>query len=516
MATATKTRARRPRKASPPSTRPATLGPWVCAWIERFLVHAEGDYLGQPFRLRAWQKGFIWRAYELLPDGGRRYDRALLGLPKGNGKTELAAAIALAELAGPVCFAGWTAAGVPLAPVARVSPDIPIAAASFEQADTLFKAAKTMVQQGPLEQFFECFDTTIMPKQGSGSMYRVAAVAGTNDGRRPTFFVGDELHEWEGRKERVYTVLSNGRAKRADAWELAISTAGWDRASLLGQLYELGKRGTDDRFLFVWYEFPEDADLTTEPGRRAAIIAGNPAAGDFLPLENIERRFHELGPTKEHEFRRYYGNQWWNAPERWLPHGMWEACADVIRTPPPDGARVALGFDGSYSRDSTALVGATLEEKPHLFVVQAWERPAGASEDWRVNIPDVEASIAKACEQWDVVGVGCDPFRWQRTISVLLEAGLPVVEWPSHTAARMAPACAQFEDAVQSRLLTHDGHARMAEHLSNCVVKIDSRGKRITKVHKDSERRIDLAVGGVIAFDMAVRNAEPKARWRLL
>jgi hypothetical protein len=65
------------------------LGPQVCKWIERFLVHSEGDFYGQPFRLIDFHRRFIWRAYELKPDGSRRYKRALLGLLKGNGKTGL-------------------------------------------------------------------------------------------------------------------------------------------------------------------------------------------------------------------------------------------------------------------------------------------------------------------------------------------------------------------------------------------------------------------------------------------
>ena len=312
MATATKTRAsRRSKRARVAAAAPPSLGRWVCRWIESCLVHAEGDFLGQPFRLRPWQKAFIWRAYELLPDGSRRYDRALLGLPKGNGKTELAAAIGLAELAGPVCFNGWAAPGVPAPPVPRTSPDVPIAAASFDQADTLFGAAKAMVEHGPLAQLFECYETEIMPKEGAGTgtLYRVAAVAGTNDGRRPTFFVADEVHEWDGRKERVHLVLSNGRAKRADGWELSISTAGWDLGSLLGRLHEVGQSGRDPRFLFVWCQAPDDwageLEEPTEAMIDAAIRAANPAAGDFLPLENIRRRYHELGAGKRHEFERY-------------------------------------------------------------------------------------------------------------------------------------------------------------------------------------------------------------------
>jgi phage terminase large subunit-like protein len=92
--------------SSKPKSKPKTPalapsdGARVCRWIERHCVLGEGDYFGQPFRLRPWQRRFLYRLYELNPDGTRRYRRALLGLPKGNGKTPLAAAIAAYELCG--------------------------------------------------------------------------------------------------------------------------------------------------------------------------------------------------------------------------------------------------------------------------------------------------------------------------------------------------------------------------------------------------------------------------------
>lgn len=487
--------------------RSPTLGPWICAWIEQNLVHSEGDYYGQPFRLKKFQKAFIWRAYELNEDGSRKHKRVLLGLPKGNGKTELGAALAVCELAGPVVFDGWNGKEKPKAK-RRLAPDIPVAAASFEQADTLFGSAKTMISQGPLAPLFDCFDTEILPKQGPGRLYRVAAAAGTNDGRRPTFFVADELHEWEGKKERVHLVLSNGRAKRTDAWELSISTAGWNSESLLGRLYRYGRkveaREVDDpTFLMQWVEAGKDYDLSDPRQLREAIIEASPAAGSFVSVDDIEQRFSEV---PEHEGRRYYLNQWTASPERWLPVGAWESLEAEGEV--EEGEQIAIGFDGSYSADSTAIVGATIEERPHLFVIDAWEKPEEAGDDWRVNILDVEQTLRDACVKWNVEAIACDPHRWQRTLQVLLEEGLPIVEWPSHTPARMVPACAQFQDAVMEERLTHDGDERFAKHVSNCVLKIDSRGPRITKDHKASKQHIDLAVAGVIAYDMVVRNTD--------
>lgn len=485
-----------------------SLGHGVADWMERALVHGEGDYYGKPFRLRSWQRSIVVRAYELRPDGSRRYDRALVGFPKGQGKTELAGAFAVAEFAGPVAFAGWDKNGDPIG-TQRVSPDIPVAAASFEQANLVFGAARVMIREGRLREFCEIYDTEIILKGRPGRLYRVAAMAGTNDGGKPTFWVADELHEWTGNKERVHLVLSNNRAKRKDAWELAITTAGWDITSLLGKLYTHGKRVQsgevqDDAFLFIWHEVPAGEINTPELLERAIRIA-NPAVGDFLPFESVRARY---GQIQEFEFRRYNLNQWVAAPERWLGIEEWESRA-VTRIVEP-GERITLGFDGSYARDATALVGCTLDG--HLFVIGCWEKPAQAKDDWRVKVEEVEEKIREACRTWDVALVGCDPALWQQSIQKLADEGLPVVEWPSHQPARMVPACAQFYDGVTQGTLTHDGDERLARHIAHCVVKIDSRGPRITKDHKDSMRHIDLAVAAVIAYDLALR--QRGAGWR--
>src|SRR6266576_3278879 len=118
-------------KSKPRAKKRLSLGRLVGAWIEQNLVHGEGDYFGQPFLLqRPWQWDMLEGCYALLADESRRYDEVLNGLPKGQGKTPLAAAIACAEFAGPVVFDGWVAQGNPVG-IARRSPDIPVAAVSY-------------------------------------------------------------------------------------------------------------------------------------------------------------------------------------------------------------------------------------------------------------------------------------------------------------------------------------------------------------------------------------------------
>ena len=188
----------------------ASNGGRVVKFIENFCVHGEGDFYGAPFKLDLWQKQLIYNLYELNEDRSRKYREALVGVPKGNGKSQLAAAIGLYELLG----------------AGTVSPLVTVAAASFEQADLVFGTMRTMCEQSPyLKNVTEVFNNSIGVKKGPGRVFRVAAKAGTADGGRNSAFIADEIHEWSTPNlQRVHYVLSNNTAKRKDSLILNITT----------------------------------------------------------------------------------------------------------------------------------------------------------------------------------------------------------------------------------------------------------------------------------------------------
>jgi phage terminase large subunit-like protein len=171
-----------------------------------------------------------------------------------------------------------------------------------------------------------------------------------------------------------------------------------------------------------------------------------------------------------------------------------------------------LGFDGAWKGDVTALVACTLDGR--LEVVAMWERPRG-DDEWRVPIQQVEETIKETCKHYDVIEIVCDPYRWERSLEILEEEGLPMTEFPQNP-QRMVPACQKFYDAVIDKQVRHDGDARLERHLNNCEVKIDHRGARIVKDNKSSSRHIDLAVAAVMAYDRATQNepGEPLIQWR--
>jgi phage terminase large subunit-like protein len=141
-------------------------------------------------------------------------------------------------------------------------------------------------------------------------------------------------------------------------------------------------------------------------------------------------------------------------------------------------------------------------------LVKAWEKPVDADDLWRVDIQDAEFEIAKFCGRYKVREVACDPFRWQRSMEVLQDQGIPIVEYPSTSARRMVQSCARFFDAVTEARLTHDGDPLVARHFTNAVIKIDNLGPRIVKENRNSNRRIDAAVAAVIAYDRASAKIE--------
>jgi len=485
-----------------------TLGDDVAAWIETFCVHGPGDILGQPVELTRDERMFLKRAYEIDAEGNRVIRRAVRGLPKGSRKTEFAAWVALAEMAGPVRFGEWNDTERGWKPKgARVTdPYVVCAASTYEQADLLFAAARACITEGVLDGFFDCFDKEIQFKDGPGLLVRVPAVAGANDGLRPTFCVFDETHEWTGNKQRVHLVLENGLAKRAGAWSLSITTAGNPKVeSVALSQYEYGKRVkgeeiADPGFLFDWRESSVSLDdLEDAEKLEKAVRQANPEP--WKRRDDIVRRFREI-PL--HEFARYHLNAWSEPDEeRWLPPGAWDGLQTEQQI--PDGTPIVLGFDGSYSGDSTALVAATVSETPHLFVLGLWEHPGG-NVAWTVDHDAVEATVMDAFRRFQVVEMSADPPYWSQQLARWAElyGEDRVLAFNTAVRKRMAEACSSFYQAVVADAVSHDGHNGMARHIDNAVLKETAQGAYITKEDKSSPRKIDAAIAAVIAYNRAV------------
>lgn len=492
------------------------LGQIVANWIEANLVHGEGDFWGEPFKLDEFQRHIISRLY--LTDAQtfqRLVRKALIILPKGTGKTEMVAAIMLAELCGPVSVLDGK-------PARRKSPNIPIAAASYGQSDRLFGAAASMASHkaSGISPYVKVFEHEIRLAEGPGKMFRVAAVGGTNDGGLPTAFGADEVHEWQlPAVRRVHLVIGNSLAKRSAGLELNISTP--DDAqpdSLLGGLVAHGEQVasgevTDPTFLYVRYSAKGNYDLDKPKELRAAIREATPAS--WVDIDRVAQRY-EVDHIPRHEFERYHLARFVRPEKAWIPEGKWAPLAKSRKI--REDEDVVLGFDGAYNRDAAALVASTTDG--YVSVLKNWERPDKAPEDWHVPRSEVKAEVKKAFERFNVVEMAADPRRWTEELDEWVETygERIVVAFPTNSPARMAPACARFYAAVISgEGLTHDGDPSLSRHLHNAIVKEHPDGAYIVKETRDSPRRINLAMAAVVAYERAMWHAsntsEPLMAW---
>ena len=475
---------------------PGSDGGFVADFIEACCRVTKGPGAGDLISLRPWQRTLLEDLFELRADGRRRYRRGLIGLPRKNGKSALGAGIAL-----------WS-----LIASGEIGGEVYSCAGDRDQARIVFAMARQMVEMEPaLAKRVRVFKDVIEFGQ-TNSIYKVlSSEAFTKEGLNPSCVIFDEVHVQPN--DELWNVMNLGSGTRADPLVLGITTAGVKSDasggdSICYRLYQHGKRvaagdADDDSFFFKWWE----PAAGTEADWRDPVVwaEANPAYADFLFEEDFVA---SAKTTPENEFRTKRLNQWVSSTQAWLAQGVWDDLADPDREV-PDGAEIVLGFDGSYNNDSTGLVGCTVEEEPHLFLIEAWEKVDHPDDpDWQVPRGEVMEAIRRACQRWDVREAAMDPYRWEREMQDLSEEGWPIIEWPTSSPARMVPACAKFYDAAMQGRLTHDGNPRLARHIDNAVLKVDGKGPRIVKDHKHSPRKIDLAVCAVVAHDRATFAAD--------
>jgi len=446
---------------------------------------------GQLLQFRPWQRMLHRHILARRADGRLRHRQALVGLARKNGKSADGAVLGVG--------------GLVLGPQGG---EVYSCAADKEQARIVFGTARRMVELDPELSGLLKLYRDVIEYPATGSVYRVlSAEAFTKEGLNPHLVVFDEVHAQPNRE--LWDVMALAMGARREPLMVGITTAGvktdpTGQDSLCYSLYQYGQRVAsgeieDPSFFMAWFEPSDpDADHRLESTWRQA----NPGFDDLVAAEDFAS---SVLRTPEAEFRTKRCNQWVSAAHTWLPAGAWDACEEprVI----PAGAEVVLGFDGSFSNDSTALVVVADGEKPHVDVVECWEKPQTEGDGWRVPIVEVEDAIRQACRRWQVREIVCDPFRWARTYQILEDEGLPVVEFPQ-SPQRMVPATQRFYEAVLNRTVTHSGDPRLARHLGNCVLKVDQRGSRLAKDSKNSPRKIDLAVAAVMALDRASQAVE--------
>lgn len=468
------------------------------AWCKRHLIQSVDQWAGQPLELEPFQLEVVEEAVAKTGDGFR-WKTLVLILPRKNGKTALLAAYALFRLLTD-----------------KGQPEILLAAASDKQAGRLFDAVCSFVYQNPELQehvHLRAYTGEISRRDGGGKIFRMASDPATLHGYNPSLVVCDELHAWTKPSQRKgWAALTTGGGGRRLTQVVVISTAGSAeerKEGILGQLLDANEeageleqrpgltisRNEGARVVVFNYSAP-----TNDPTDIDSLLLANPAS--WIGAEYLQAQAESPELTSA-ELLQLHGNVWAASSKAWLPAGAWDELADQWHGV-PDGAQICLGFDGSYNRDATALVGCTVGENPHVFVVGVWERPTGAA-GWVVPRDEVEATVERALERWNVLELACDPPGWHAEIGRWAETygTPPVIEVPTNNRATMSEMCSRLYTAIVNQGVSHDGNPRLAAHMANAMVKETPDGAYITKGDRHSSRKIDLAVAAVLAFGRA-------------
>jgi phage terminase large subunit-like protein len=493
------------------------------------LTHTKGVFAGQPFRLRPWQRRILERLFHTGPDGRRVYRQCLLMLPRKNGKTELAAALALYFL----LFDGEPGA------------EVYSAAADKDQAALVFHVAAQMIRndQELLAQCELVDSQKRIVHRASGSFYRaISAEAYSKHGFNASAVIYDELHAAPNRE--LWDVLTTSQGARDQPLMLAISTAGYDRHSILWELYAHAQKvrdtpSLDPSFLPIVYEAPVDADWTDERVWRAA----NPALGDFRSLEEMRiacARAKEI-PAQENTFRRLYLNQWTEQAARWISMTSWDACHDpTFDRARLRGRRCYVGMDLSSTTDLTAIVavfpddtGSGFDVLAQFFVpadnlAERVRRDRVPYDQWArdgflvatpgnvVDYEYVRQTLGAWGREFQVREIAFDKWNAIDLVTRLqAQDGFACVQIDQGFAALSGPT-KSLEAAVLSRALRHDGHPVLRWNLSNIAVDQDALGNlKLSK--KVSTDRIDGASALVNAIHRRdYLAAEPRPNYSMI
>lgn len=408
-------------------------------------------------------------------------------LPRGQGKSGIAAAIALHHI---------FMSGIEGARCAIVAQDERSATRLLKTAIRMIELDEELAARAVVYR-----DRVEIPGSDSVLM-ALPAEAHRVEGEDLSLAILDEVG-FMPKATFEAAILSTGKRGDGVGKVLAIGTPSPSKFREISPLWDLVVRGRAEQAPdFRLVEYGADPKLPIDDP--ATWAAANPAFGDWLTEKAIRAQLPPI--TRELEFRRARLGQWVeSSSEPAFPPEAWKACArDGVRIPP--GSRVVLALDGSVNGDSTAIVVGSVSSKPHFQIGGLWEPSKDGGE---VNHLEVEDRIRELAEVYKVVEVTADPFRWQRSLQVLEEEGLPVSQFPQ-TPRRITPATTDVRAAVNGGLLTHGNEPDFNKHVLRASLEETTRGMKLTKPSKSE--KIDLSVCLVMAYSRCSWLASPKQR----
>lgn len=484
------------------------------------LRHTKGKWAGTRFWLLPWQEQLIRDIFGVVkPDGNRQFRTAFVEIPKKNGKSELAAAVALYLLYADN----------------EPSAEVYGAAADRQQASIVFDVANQMVQMTPaLMKRSKIMGATkrIVNYSNAGFYQVLSAEVGTKHGLNVSGLVFDELHAQP--TPHLYNVLTKGSGDaREQPLFFLITTAGTDRNSICYAIHTKAKdilenRRVDASFYPVIYGIEDDDDWSDEENWKKA----NPSLGYTIPLDRVRDAYREASqnPAEENVFRQLRLCQWVTSTVRWIPDHIYEQGNRPIDLESLKGRECYGGLDLSSSGDITAFVlmfPPRSETEPYYMLPFFWvpedtiplrvKRASVPYDVWVrqgylmstegnvIHYGFIEKVIEQLGELYHIREIAFDRWGAVQMVQNLDGAGFTVV--PIGQGYRdMSPPTKAFYELLMKGEIIHGGNPVMRWMAGNVVVETDPAGN-IKPTKAKSAEKIDGIVAAIMALDRCIRNA---------
>ena len=485
------------------------------------LCHTKGIWDGKPFWLLPWQEQIIRDIFGVVDSKGiRQFRTAYVEIPKKNGKSELAAAVALYLL---------YADNEPAAEVYG-------AAADRQQASIVFDVARRMVEKSPaLAKRTKLLPSTkrIVNYSNAGFYQVLSAEVGTKHGLNVSGLVFDEVHTQPNR--HLYDVLTKGSGDaREQPLYFLITTAGTDRESICYELHckaldILSDKKIDPTFYPAVFGLQDNEDWTQEKNWYKA----NPSLGMTIKIDQVRQWFQEANdnPAEENVFKQLRLNMWVSSLTRFIPEQVYDLGNKPIDMEALKGRDCYAGLDLSSTGDITALVlmfpprdetenyimlpffwipGDTIPIRVKRASVpyDVWKRQGylQATEGNVIHYGFIEKTIEDLGAQYNIREIAFDRWGATQITQDLEDMGFTVVPF-GQGYKDMSPPTKEFYKLLMEGRIQHGGQPVMRWMAGNVVVDTDPAGN-IKPTKQKSAEKIDGIVAAIMALDRCIRHED--------
>lgn len=484
------------------------------------LKHTKGKWDGKPFLLLPWQEQIVRDIFGIVrPDGKRQFRSAYIEIPKKNGKSELAAAIALYLLYGD----------------GEASAEVYGCANDRNQASIVFDVAKRMVEKSPAllrRSKIAAATKRIVNYRNAGFYQVLSAETGTKHGLNISGLVFDEIHAQPNRK--LYDVMTKGSGDaREQPLFFIITTAGTDRESICYELHTkaldiMNGRKIDHSFYPVIYGLSDEDDWNDE----ANWYKANPSLGYTISIDRVRDAYKDAldNPAEENVFKQLRLNIWTNSAVAWIPDHIYERGNLKIDFSALEGRDCYAGLDLSSTSDITAFVlvfpprsesekyivlpffwlpEETLElrcRRDHVLY-DVWQRQGyiNTTEGNVIHYGFIERFIERLGEKYHIIEIAYDRWNATQMVQNLEDMGFTMVPF-GQGFKDMSPPSKELYKLLMEGNINHGGNPVLKWMAQNVVMRQDPAGN----IKPDKERsveKIDGIVALIMGLDRCIRSA---------